>query len=204
MISKMRAQEQWAEAPLVTDALEALQSSPPEEPDKPAEIKKIVEGVEEVSYNELELTAWKNKLIQYQKDKDKYDKVYQQSAAYIYEKYCTHSMQNKLSDLPVWDTQLKKDPVALLLKIRTLVAEGATTIHPILSDVNLTQRTYSPKQEYSHTTESYIKMVQSNTDQYFDIMGWHSVDAMAKKRKDYTDLAKTISVNKDLIQAQAK
>ena len=201
MVSKMRANEQWAEAPLVTDALEALESKPPTAPDKPQAVKKIVDGKEVLSYDELEIAEWKSKLSQYQHRKDKYDKIYQQSAAYIYEKYCTPRMKQELSDLKTWDTQLKKDPVALLLKIRTVVSEGATTVHPILSDVQMTQRTYSPKQDYTHSTESYIKMVQNNTDQYFDAMGWDSVDSMAKKRADYIDLTKQ-HTGRELTKAQ--
>ena len=190
MVSKMRASDQWGEAPLVADSIEALKSTPPESPKEPTGIKQEVDGKETVIYDELEMTTWKSEMVQYMKDKDKFDKVYQQSAAYIYEKYCTQSMQQRLSDLPVFDTQLKKDPVALLLKIRTVVSDGAATVHPLLSDVHLTQRTYSPKQEYSHSTESYIKMVQSNTDQFFETMGWTSVDSMARKRADYQALSK--------------
>ena len=111
-------------------------------------------------------------------------------------------MKQELTDLKTWDSQLKKDPVALLLKIRTIVAEGATTVHPILSDVQLVQRTYSPQQDYSHSTESYIKMVQSNTDQYFETMGWDSVDDMAKKRADFVALSSQYS-GTDLTKAQA-
>ena len=202
MVSKMRANEQWADAPLVTDALEALKSNPPTSPDKPQPIKEDVDGKEVVSYDELEMTAYKSQLSQYQQRKDKYDKVYQQSAAYIYEKYCTQKMQQELTRLSTWHSQLKKDPVALLLKIRTIVAEGATTVHPILSDVQLVQRTYSPQQDYSHSTESYIKMVQSNTDQYFETMGWDSVDDMAKKRADFVSLSSQFS-GTDLTNAQA-
>ena len=99
VVSKLRTQDQFSEAPTATDSIEALVESPPEKPEEPTKLYKGTGNAKEMYYGEVELSNWKSDLADYRSSLKKHNQAMWLAAALIFDKYCTAEMKLALTGL---------------------------------------------------------------------------------------------------------
>ena len=193
IVSKLRTKDEWSRVPLASLAIETMSDRSPQAPSTPQKtpVEKVEMGkkITVMEYDAVELRTWTDANAKYIKDKQYYDNMMQAGAAIIYDSYCTEAMQTKLRGLSDYTSAVQLDPLTMLERIRSLMVQGTTKEHPIVARLKWLQRALSPKQEDHERTDLYLKRVQGDTTQLFDLIGYEVVDKYTQESDQYRQLS---------------
>ena len=162
IVQILRADTEWSSSQEVIQAIATLKDQRPEMPKKPQPKSKIDEEgklIGDPHYDEVELTEWKTDHSQWKTKVVSYDNRYKTAAGLIFKSYCTQDMKGRLTGQSDYYTAIEQDPVAMLLRIRSICQQGTSQEQVYHRMVTQFQRTINQEQGINESTESYLKQV---------------------------------------------
>ena len=187
--------------------MEDMEHKRPTEPTKPKKIEE--DGPRKGTYDELELTSYKSEHSEWKKKVNSYDNMQVTAATQILTTYCTETMQSRLRALEDFDTKVKLDPVEMLKRIKSIVAEGSTKEHEMIQVIKRLQISLSPQMGDNETVPQYCRRVDANLRQVFESDGitWaflyksiRTTEAY-KAAADPDDATKVTTKQKEILEA---
>ena len=144
--------------------------------------------------HEVELTEWKTDHSQWKTKVVSYDNRYKTAAGLIFQSYCTQEMKRRLTGQSDYYTTVEQDPVAMLLRIRTICQQGTSQEQVYHRMVTQFQRTINQKQGENESTDSYLKRVEDDIDQLFATNGTEFVDHHTRQLPNYTAIQEDMTI----------
>ena len=145
IVATLRADTEWSSAQEVIDAVKHLEDRRPPMPTKPTKIQPAPvkdQPPGEPYYDELLLAEYKTDHAEWKKKVVGYDNKFKTAAGVVFQKYCTNEMRGKLEGQPDFSTDLEQNPVALLLRIRSLCQQGTAHEQLFLKVLKQYRRTF--------------------------------------------------------------
>ena len=194
----LRADTEWSSSQEVIQAIATLKEQHPEMPQKPDPIykQKDAEGkpIGDPYYDDVELTEWKTDHSQWKTKVVSYDNRYKTAAGLIFQSYCSQEMKRRLTGQSDYYTTVEQDPVAMLLRIRTICQQGTSQEQAYHRMVTQFQRTINQKQGENESTDSYLKRVEDDIDQLFATNGTEFVDHHTRQLPNYTAIQEDMTI----------
>ena len=105
----------------------------------------------------------------------------------ITDEYMTKAMKDRIEEHPDYETKIKRDPIALLIAIKSCMHESQRAQYPYASMTDTLQRMLNIKQRDDEPLMDYIKRFKQMRDVFIANFGTAMYDAWVENQEMYRD-----------------
>ena len=142
---------------------------------------------------EKKVEAWVNRQSLFEAN---WTKTY----SYILQNYCTAAMQSALKELPVFDKEIKNDPLKLLEHIGVLMHTPMRALYPQLGLIETFARFLNMRQDEKEDILTYMERFKGERQVLKSLIGNNFLEAFTKNTPEHKALSSDSKAQKKLIE----